>query len=102
MWRGAPLNSASAVDIAAQARQCGSMTQAPSSTVFTPETPQAAAKSGLVSFIARQPGAAFAAFLALHFALWTTLPTLLYANLPLDIIEGLTYGPHWPHRHRST
>ena len=27
---------------------------------------------------------------------WTALPTLLYANLPLDLIEALTYGPEWP------
>ena len=29
--------------------------------------------------------------LALHFVVWTTLPALLYANLPLDLIEALTY-----------
>ena len=26
---------------------------------------------------------------------WTALPTLLYANLPLDLIEALTYGREW-------
>lgn len=41
------------------------------------------------------PRAAFGVFLAVHFAVWTALPTLLYANLPLDLIEALTYGPHW-------
>jgi len=41
------------------------------------------------------PGKAFAAFLALHAAVWTLLPTLLYANLPLDLIEALMYGREW-------
>ena len=62
------------------------MTQAPASTVVAAEMPQAPAKSGLVDWIARRPGSAFAAFLALHFAVWTALPTLLYANLPLDLL----------------
>ena len=33
--------------------------------------------------------------MALHFIVWTALPTLLYANLPLDLIEALTYGREW-------
>jgi 4-amino-4-deoxy-L-arabinose transferase-like glycosyltransferase len=41
------------------------------------------------------PGRAFAIFLALHAAVWTLLPTLLYANLPLDLIEALVYGREW-------
>jgi 4-amino-4-deoxy-L-arabinose transferase-like glycosyltransferase len=45
--------------------------------------------------IERQPGAAFAVFLALHVAVWTALPTTLYPNLPLDLIEALTYGREW-------
>jgi 4-amino-4-deoxy-L-arabinose transferase-like glycosyltransferase len=49
----------------------------------------------LIHWIESQPHAAFGAFLALHFAVWTTLPTLLYANLPLDLIEALTYGREW-------
>src|SRR5208282_4429569 len=32
---------------------------------------------------------------ALHFIVWTALPTLLYANLPLDLIEAHTYGREW-------
>jgi 4-amino-4-deoxy-L-arabinose transferase-like glycosyltransferase len=51
--------------------------------------------SGLIGWIERRPQAAFAAFLALHFTVWTALPTLLYANLPLDLIEALTYGREW-------
>ncbi len=47
------------------------------------------------ALIERRPGAAFAAFALLHMAVWTALPTLLYANLPLDLIEALTYGREW-------
>lgn len=36
-----------------------------------------------------------AAILGLHAAVWTTLPTLLYPNLPLDLIEALVYGREW-------
>ena len=45
--------------------------------------------------IAARPGRAFAGFLALHAAVWTALPTLLYPNLPLDLIEALIYGREW-------
>jgi 4-amino-4-deoxy-L-arabinose transferase-like glycosyltransferase len=51
--------------------------------------------AGLTGFIERRPGTAFGGFLALHFAVWTALPALLYANLPLDLIEALTYGREW-------
>lgn len=50
---------------------------------------------GLIATIERRPEAAFAAFLALHVVVWTALPTLLYPNLPLDLIEALTYGREW-------
>ncbi len=43
----------------------------------------------------RAPARALAAFLALHAAVWTALPALLYPNLPLDLIEALTYGREW-------
>src|SRR5579871_1621463 len=67
---------------------------------FVPKAaPQAAAKPLFLSrfpdAVARQPQAAFLGFLALHFAVWTALPALLYANLPLDLIEALTYGREW-------
>src|SRR5579863_4393504 len=55
----------------------------------------AAPKPGLLGFIERRPQAAFGWFLALHFAVWTALPSLLYLNLPLDLIEALTYGREW-------
>jgi hypothetical protein len=51
--------------------------------------------SALAAWIERRPGAAFAAFAALHAAVWTALPTALYKNLPLDLIEALTYGREW-------
>ena len=53
------------------------------------------ALSGLGGLVERRPQAAFGGFLALHFAVWTALPALLYANLPLDLIEALTYGREW-------
>ncbi|MGC1447752.1 MAG: glycosyltransferase family 39 protein [Xanthobacteraceae bacterium] len=67
------------------------------------EVPAAAAKpapkpaplSRLWDGIERRPRGAFAGFLALHFAVWTALPALLYANLPLDLIEALIYGRQW-------
>jgi Dolichyl-phosphate-mannose-protein mannosyltransferase len=49
----------------------------------------------LIATIERRPQAAFAVFLALHVVVWTALPTLLYPNLPLDLIEARTYGPEW-------
>jgi 4-amino-4-deoxy-L-arabinose transferase-like glycosyltransferase len=49
----------------------------------------------LIGWIERRPRTAFGGFLALHFVVWTALPALLYANLPLDLIEALTYGREW-------
>jgi hypothetical protein len=49
----------------------------------------------ILAWIAASPGRAFAAFLALHAAVWTALPALLYPNLPLDLIEALVYGREW-------
>ena len=49
----------------------------------------------LAAWVTEAPGQALAAFLALHALVWTVLPTLLYANLPLDLIEALMYGREW-------
>ena len=49
----------------------------------------------VLAWIAARPGRAFAAFVALHAAVWTALPALLYPNLPLDLIEALMYGREW-------
>jgi 4-amino-4-deoxy-L-arabinose transferase-like glycosyltransferase len=56
---------------------------------------KASAQAGLIRWIERRPGAAFGGFLAVHFVIWTVLPALLYANLPLDLIEALVYGREW-------
>jgi 4-amino-4-deoxy-L-arabinose transferase-like glycosyltransferase len=52
-------------------------------------------KSAWIDSIGSRPRAALAAFQALHFLVWTLLPTILYANLPLDLIEAVTYGREW-------
>jgi hypothetical protein len=49
----------------------------------------------LIEIIEKRPAAVFAAFLTLHVAVWTALPTTLFLNLPLDLIEALTYGREW-------
>jgi 4-amino-4-deoxy-L-arabinose transferase-like glycosyltransferase len=48
-----------------------------------------------LAWIKAHPGRAFAAFAALHAAVWTALPALIYLNLPLDLIEALMYGREW-------
>src|SRR5687767_12480637 len=47
------------------------------------------------AFLERRPQRALAAILAVHVVVWTALPSLLYPNLPLDLIEALTYGREW-------
>ena len=32
---------------------------------------------------------------SIHGLVWTALPSLLYVNLPLDVIEAMTYGREW-------
>jgi 4-amino-4-deoxy-L-arabinose transferase-like glycosyltransferase len=49
----------------------------------------------ILSRIVAAPAQALGAILLLHAAVWTVLPTILYANLPLDLIEALTYGREW-------
>ena len=51
--------------------------------------------SGLIDWIERRPRESFAVFALFHGALWTALPSALYPNLPLDLIEALTYGREW-------
>ena len=63
--------------------------------VLKPEPMPASRSMPVLAWIAARPGRAFAAFLALHAAVWTALPTLLYPNLPLDLIEALIYGREW-------
>lgn len=54
-----------------------------------------APRPAFAAWVAASPARALAAILALHAAVWTALPTLLYPNLPLDLIEALTYGREW-------
>jgi 4-amino-4-deoxy-L-arabinose transferase-like glycosyltransferase len=68
------------------------MSENPSASAHLSVSARAA---GLALWIERRPGSAFGAFLAVHFAVWTLLPALLYANLPLDLIEALVYGREW-------
>jgi hypothetical protein len=49
----------------------------------------------LLSRIAAFPAWVIPGFLLLHAVVWTVLPTLLYPNLPLDLIEALVYGREW-------
>src|SRR5882762_8141134 len=57
--------------------------------------PVAAMISALVDRLEKRPGEAFALFCLGHAALWTLLPATLYPNLPLDLIEAVTYGREW-------
>ena len=56
---------------------------------------QPASSSRLTAWIADNPCRAFAAFCVFHAVLWTALPAIIYPNLPLDLIEALTYGREW-------
>jgi 4-amino-4-deoxy-L-arabinose transferase-like glycosyltransferase len=67
----------------------------PENLATTAPVPASAQTAGLIRWIERRPGTAFGAFLAIHFVVWTVLPALLYANLPLDLIEALVYGREW-------
>jgi len=55
----------------------------------------ASRRLSVLSRIVAAPAQALVAILLLHAVVWTALPTLLYANLPLDLIEALTYGREW-------
>jgi len=51
--------------------------------------------TGFIDAVERRPLVTFGGFLVLHALIWTALPSLLYCNLPLDVIEALTYGREW-------
>src|ERR1700744_4875215 len=51
--------------------------------------------AALLDRMEKRPREGFAVFAAVHAALWTALPSALYPNLPLDLIEALTYGREW-------
>jgi len=54
-----------------------------------PQTLQTSRGGPVSAWISAYPGRAFGAVLALHAAVWTALPALLYPNLPLELIEQL-------------
>ena len=62
-----------------------------------PKTPtnDAMTMARLIDAVERRPQAAFAGFLVVHGLVWTALPSLLYFNLPVDVIEALVYGREW-------
>src|SRR6516165_6175489 len=51
--------------------------------------------AGLIEAVERRPRTVLAVFLAVHALVWTALPALIYYNLPLDVIEAMTYGREW-------
>jgi len=51
--------------------------------------------SSVLNWIVAAPARALGAILLLHTLVWTILPAVLYPNLPLDLIEALTYGREW-------
>ena len=53
------------------------MSAMPQMPEMTP-APRLALRTGFIDWIEGAPRAAFAAFLTLHFAVWTALPALLY------------------------
>ncbi|TLP45697.1 hypothetical protein FDK21_13250 [Cohaesibacter sp. CAU 1516] len=51
--------------------------------------------SGLHGRVMKHPSVCFWTFMALHLVIWTLVPTLVYRNLPLDVIELVTWGHEW-------
>jgi hypothetical protein len=49
----------------------------------------------VLAWVRAHPSRALAGFAVLHAAVWTALPSLFYPNLPVDLIEALTYGREW-------
>ncbi|MGC2435980.1 MAG: glycosyltransferase family 39 protein [Pseudolabrys sp.] len=63
--------------------------------MWTAKSTPASRHHSVLTRIVEAPARAMAAILFLHAVVWTALPSLLYANLPLDLIEALTYGREW-------
>jgi 4-amino-4-deoxy-L-arabinose transferase-like glycosyltransferase len=55
----------------------------------------ARASNAALDFVEANPVGGFLAFALFHFFVWSILPDILYPNLPLDLIEALTYGREW-------
>jgi 4-amino-4-deoxy-L-arabinose transferase-like glycosyltransferase len=63
---------------------------------FSPaRQPASGLASTLLANVGERPWMGFFLFAAAHAAIWTLLPFALYPNLPLDLIEALTYGREW-------
>ena len=63
--------------------------------MWTAKSTPASRHHSVLTRVVEAPARAMAAILFLHAVVWTALPSLLYANLPLDLIEALTYGREW-------
>ena len=48
-----------------------------------------------IALVDDHPWRVFSAFAFVHLVVWTLSPRLLFPNLPLDLIEALTYGREW-------
>jgi 4-amino-4-deoxy-L-arabinose transferase-like glycosyltransferase len=57
--------------------------------------PEPGVAAVLAARVRERPWGLFLVFAAAHAAIWTVLPAVLYPNLPLDLIEALTYGGEW-------
>jgi 4-amino-4-deoxy-L-arabinose transferase-like glycosyltransferase len=62
---------------------------------FPAQRPLSGFATALLDSIGERPWAGFWLLAAAHATIWTILPFAFYANLPLDIIEALTYGREW-------
>ncbi len=51
--------------------------------------------AAVLAGVADRPWTGFFLFAIAHATVWTVLPYVLYPNLPLDLIEALTYGREW-------
>jgi Dolichyl-phosphate-mannose-protein mannosyltransferase len=51
--------------------------------------------SAFLASVGERPWTGFFLFAVVHAAIWIALPFALYPNLPLDLIEALTYGREW-------
>jgi hypothetical protein len=51
--------------------------------------------SALLARVGKRPWAGFLLFATAHALVWTILPFKFYPNLPLDLVEALTYGREW-------